>query len=412
MVGHLGADASASIGLVASSTWVLGGLTNALGTGFAIKTAHSAGSGDREQVNHIFLQGIVFSLFFSLMFSFVAAGISWWLPSWLGGKGSIRLDSFRYFLVFAISTPLFSTFYYLCAVLQALGNVKVPSIMNIVMCVLDVGLNFVFISVCRLGVLGAALGSCCAALISLLSIGIYIRSKEFGAGGLFFDGVEKTGHKNKRKCLDFGLFRSAFKLAYPIALESCAFSGALVVVTRIIAPLGSVAIAANSFATTAESLCYMPGYGIQEASVTLVGQSHGAGRKDLEKSFSWITVFSGMIVMTLIGIVMYFICPFIFDLLTNDDSVRQLSVTLLRIELFAEPLFGASIVAIGALRGMGDTFVPGIMNLACIWIVRLGLSVILIKPLGLVGIWIAMAAELSLRGIVFLVRLALKGKGK
>ena len=77
-------------------------------------------------------------------------------------------------------------------------------------------------------------------------------------------------------------------------MEQSALCAAQVASTRIIAPLGTIAIAANSFAITAESICYMPGYGISSAATTLVGQSIGAKRKDLARSFSWLTTFTGV----------------------------------------------------------------------------------------------------------------------
>ena len=73
-------------------------------------------------------------------------------------------------------------------------------------------------------------------------------------------------------------------------------------------------------------------------------------------------------------------------------------------ELLAEPLFGVSIVAAGALRGTGDTFVPSIMNLVSIWIIRLGLALLLVEPFGLYGMWIAMTVELCIRGLLLLYR--------
>ena len=60
--------------------------------------------------------------------------------------------------------------------------------------------------------------------------------------------------------------------------------------------------------------------------------------------------------------------------------------------------------AAGALRGTGDTFVPSLLNLGSIWVIRLGLAVLLITPLGLRGMWIAMAIELCIRGLLLLYR--------
>ena len=86
------------------------------------------------------------------------------------------------------------------------------------------------------------------------------------------------------------------------------------------------------------------------------------------------------------------------------DKGRILSAQVLRIALLAEPLYGVSIVAAGALRGTGDTFVPSLLNLGSIWVIRLGLAVLLITPLGLRGMWIAMAVELCIRGLLLLYR--------
>jgi hypothetical protein len=173
--------------------------------------------------------------------------------------------------------------------------------------------------------------------------------------------------------------------------------------------LGTVAIAANSFAVTAESVCYMPGFGIASAATTMIGQAVGAARKDLAKSFAWLTCGVGVIVQSSLGLLMFFLCPFVFRFLTPDLSVQELGIRVLRLELFSEPLFAASIVITGALRGAGDTLIPGILNLVSIWCVRITIAFFLAKTYGLYGVWIAMTIELCFRGILFLIRL---GRGK
>ena len=201
------------------------------------------------------------------------------------------------------------------------------------------------------------------------------------------------------------VLNEALRIGVPMAMEQCATTGAQVVSTKIVAPLGTIAIAANSFAVTAESICYMPGYGIGSAATTMVGQAIGAKRKDLARSFAWLTTITGMAIMTLTGALMYFLCPYVFAFLTPDTQVQQLGISVLRVELLAEPLFAASIVANGALRGAGDTLIPGIINLVSIWGVRIVMAFFLSRMIGLSGVWIAMATELSVRGILFLIRL-------
>ena len=82
---------------------------------------------------------------------------------------------------------------------------------------------------------------------------------------------------------------------------------------------------------------------------------------------------------------MWLACPLVFRMLTPSGEVWALAAQVLRIELVAEPLFAVSIVASGALRGAEDTLVPSILNLLSIWVVRIGLSLLLVGRLGLHG---------------------------
>ena len=190
-----------------------------------------------------------------------------------------------------------------------------------------------------------------------------------------------------------------------MALQYLLMNGAQVISTMIVAPLGNFAIAANSFAVTAESLCYMPGYGIGEAATTLVGQSVGARRRELCKSFAHMTVFLGMGVMAVMGAVMYVFAPEMIGMLSPVLEIRELGVAVLRIEAFAEPFFAAAIVSYSVCIGAGDTFKPSLINLGSMWLVRLTLAYALASSYGLRGVWFAMAVELTFRGSMFLVRI-------
>jgi putative MATE family efflux protein len=260
------------------------------------------------------------------------------------------------------------------------------------MCLLDVVFNALFIP--RFGVLGAGIGTTLACVV--ISIVMFVSCCIFN---------KSLSLKNcKRNKFDFEIIKKAFKIGMPVAVQETAMCGAMVVSTAIIAPLGAVAVAANSFAITAESLCYMPGYGIGSAATTVVGRSYGSGDKKLAKRYGNICTALGGIFMGFTGLIMAIICPFVFTLLTPDLSVRNLATEVLRIGLLAEPLFGVSIVAAGALCGAGDTLVPSLMNLGSIWGVRIVLALILVKPFGLYGMWLAMAIELCVRGILMLWR--------
>ena len=91
--------------------------------------------------------------------------------------------------------------------------------------------------------------------------------------------------------------------------------------------------------------------------------------------------------------------------MTPVESIRDLGAQVLRIEAFAEPMFAAAIVCNGVFIGAGDTLKPAIMSLCCMWGIRLTLAALLARQYGLPGVWMAMAIELTVRGLLFLIRL-------
>lgn len=149
--------------------------------------------------------------------------------------------------------------------------------------------------------------------------------------------------------------KKAVRISLPMAFEHGVLSGAQIISTKIVSPLGTVSVAANSLAVTA--------------------------------------------------FLMFFFAPGMFSMLTPDAAVQELGVRVLRIEAFAEPLYACSIVAAGALRGAGDTLVPSVMNLMSMWGIRITMAAFLAPRIGLTGVWIAMCVELCIRGILFLIRL-------
>ena len=409
MVGRLGAEASASISLVSSSTWLFGGMSGAVASGFSIQAAYHIGAGRIEDARHVMRQGMVCAVFAGIVLSVAGTAISGGLPAWLGGDSEIRKDASVYFLIYVLSLPVVQLNRLAGSLLQCSGDMRTPGMLNILMCAEDVIFNTLLIfpageiftgSGIRipgagLGVAGAALGTAAAQLVTaVLMMGILcLKSPVFRL------------RRGESWRLEKGCIKRAFCLGAPIAWENLMMCGAMVATTRVVAPLGTVAIAANGFAVSAESLCYMPGYGIAEAAATLTGQSLGAGRKDLTRRFSRLSVWMGILVMAAAGALMFFAAPLVMSFLTPVAEVREAGVDLLRIEAFAEPLYGASIVAAGALRGAGDTLIPSIMNFGSIWLVRLPLAVILSGKIGLEGAWIAMCLELCFRGVIFLIRL-------
>ena len=392
MVGALGADASAAIGLVASSTWLFGGVTTAVSAGFSVQVAHRIGAGEDTEARTVVRHGLAAAMTLAALLALLGLGICRQLPCWLGGGAEICADASAYFLTFSLMLPFSQLNSLTAGFLQCAGDMVTPSVLNAVMCGLDVVCNALLIP--HFGVLGAGMGTALAcALVSLaMAWCCCVRNAQLR--------LRRGGTHAFRP----EILKKAFRIGAPVAVQEIAMNGAMVASTMILAPLGAAAIAANSFAVTAESLCYMPGYGVGSAATTLVGRSVGAGDAAQARRYGNICTALGGALMGCTGLLMMIFCPFVFRLLTPVAEVRTLAAQALRIGLLAEPLFGVSIAAAGALRGAGDTLVPSLLNLGSIWIVRLGLSLLLVGKLGLRGMWIAMAIELCVHGTLMLWR--------
>ncbi len=417
MVGRLGADDSAAVGLVASSLWLFWGLCSAATVGFSVQVAHRLGASDPAGARNVFRQAIPASFLFGAAMALIGVAISGQLPVWLGGAPSVNAQASVYFMVFAAALPLLTLNYLGSAMLRAAGSMKIAGGLNVLMCVLDVVFNMFFIFPTRqlafgeisftvpgagLGVLGAALGTVLAEAVTAFLV-MYYATRRQPEIAIFRHKAPLSRFKPTRRVMV-----NALRVSAPMTLEHAVICGAQIMVTVIVAPLGINAIAANAFAVTAEALCYMPGYGIADAATTLVGQSYGANRKELARKFGNLTVGLGMVVMTVMGLVMWIFAPVVMEILSPVAAIQQLGAEALRIEAWAEPMFAASIVAYGVMVGVGDTIVPAVMNFSSIWLVRLPIAALLAPTMGLKGVWLAMCIELCFRGAIFLWRLLSK----
>ncbi len=410
MVGSLGSTATAAVGLTASTTWLFGGLFGAASVGFSVQVAQHLGAGRQEEARKVVWQSVRFVAIFGVLVGAIGVALSFPLPAMLGADDTVRPLASLYFRIMACAMPFTLASNMFSAILRCAGDTKTPMILNVMINALNIVLNTLFIYPTRMvflfgasftmwgagwGVGGAAFASTCSTTaVAVLFLVVIFRKKAPIRISM------KQRYKFEKTCL-----LTVWRLGLPVALERALTSVAQIVITAIISGIGTVAIAANHLAVTAESLSYMPAYGIATAATTLVGQAVGAGRKDLAKRFSRIVTWMGIVLMTFGGLLLFTLAPQLIMIFSREQEVIELGTQVLRIVAFAEPLFGASIVASGALRGAGDSKWPFLISLATMWGVRITLSLLLAGPLGLPGVWVAMAAELCVRGLVFMIRL-------
>ncbi|MBR1404147.1 MAG: MATE family efflux transporter [Treponema sp.] len=395
MVGHLGERESAAIGLVASSTWLIWGICFACSMGFTVQIAHLIGAGKESEARNLLKVSVLVNSLYALAVTVSVCAMSPFVPLWLGGDEEIYSDAFHYFLIFALSIPIIQFNNLAAGSLQSSGNMKIPSAMQILSGILNVVLNYVFIYLLKMGVTGAAIATLISRFVTTVPLVVF----------LFLKSETLHLRKNEKIYFKKSYFSTALKIGVPTAFEQLIMSGGQVAFTRIVSPLGQTALSANSFAITIESLCYMPAYGLAAAATTICGQCYGSGQKKLAWRFGWLTTIVGMALMVVTGSLMFIFAGEMIRFISPEIAIIALGRKILRIEAFCEPFYGASLVASGAMRGTGDTFVPSVLKFVSMWCVRLPLALFLRSRYGLEGVWAAMSFELCVRGVLFLIRL-------
>ncbi|MBQ9058460.1 MAG: hypothetical protein IJ125_04700, partial [Atopobiaceae bacterium] len=255
MVGHIGAHATASIGIVESTIWLLDGLLGCAAAGFTVQVAQLIGAGRDRDARQVMRQSLVMMTLFSGCLLLLGVVIAPHLPAWIGGEESLRQDASQYFLICCISLIPVGIVRLATGMFQCAGDMRTPSILNIVACVLDVCFNAFLINESfippipgrplhwpgfGLGIFGAALGTLSAqTIVAAIMLWILLRRSPTLA-------LRESDSWTPRAAV----LRVSGKVSGPMFLERIVISLGYMAITVIVAPLGTIAVAANSLAIT------------------------------------------------------------------------------------------------------------------------------------------------------------------
>lgn len=412
MVGNLGKTASAAVSVNAAPMWLINGVLAGIATGYAVQVSHAVGAGDDEKAKAVIRQGVLASVFSGLAAFALYRALAWHLPMWLGAVGPVLREArsylrvYTYCLIFEGSSAVFS------AILRCMGNTKTPLILNTASNIINVILNFFFIYETRpvtffgntvvipgagMGVTGAALGTVFAwAFAGIVTLLVALRQ-----------GNRYAIHRGESFKPDRAIISQAVRLGLPSAAERAMVNVGQVAMTGVVAAIDDgMSLAANTIATTAEGLCYLPAYGIAAASTAMVGQSVGADNREDARAYGALAAKLGFLLCIGTSICLFAFAYPLASLFNTDREVVAEAARMLKIVSVSEPLFALSIIHTGSLRGARDVRFPMLVGLIAMWGVRIPLAPLLVfgLKLGLAGVWIAMAADLILRGILCTLR--------
>ena len=105
MVGHLGANPAASIGLVSSSLWLVWGLITSVTAGFTVQVAQRIGAKQFDEARSVLRQSLFVGGLISIAIAVVGVVLAPYVPTWLGGAPELYADAKTYFAIFCLGTP-------------------------------------------------------------------------------------------------------------------------------------------------------------------------------------------------------------------------------------------------------------------------------------------------------------------
>ena len=398
LVGHLGAAPLAAVGL--ANQWVMMATTlfGAIAVGSTALIARLVGARQPEDANQVLRQSVLVGALIGLVATILGVTLARPAVALLGAPEDV-IDLSTSYLRLVASIFFFSTLMFIGnASLRGAGDTRTPLYVMLVVNVLNIAVAWTAINgplgLPKLGVVGSALGAATGRTV----------------GGVLVIALLLKGRSNIQLRLtrlrpDWDLIRRILRVGLPTGMEQMLFRTGHMVFARILAELGTMAYAANQVAINVLSLSFMPGFGFAVAATTLVGQSLGAEDPEGAEQRGYTAYRLGATLMTAVGLIIVLFPAQLMGAFTNESQVVALGTMPLQVVGLAQPVLAAVMIFPGGLRGAGDTRFPMAINGASIWLVRLPLAYFLALTLGwgLVGAWVAMALDFTLRaGLNFL----------
>lgn len=391
MVGQLGEKATAAVSVTTTINWLIGSLAGALGVAALAMISKAYGAGDHERIRDISGHVMLVTLTSGVILTAVALLLAMKIPVWMGAEADVQREAGIYF--FIISMPLLfrtgSTLF--ASAIRATQNTMTPMIISLSSNVLNALLNYILIYPAGLGVRGAAIASAISYTM---------------AGSLMYAAYRKNKYlrwKWKDLTIKRDIIIEGANLSIPVLGTSLVSCMGYVVFASLVSGMGTTIFAAHSIAVTAETIFYIPGYGLRTATSTLVGASLGENNKRKFEMVSMMSVTLTVGMMFLSGILLYWIAGPLMSIFSSSERVVGLGAQMLRIVAFSEPFFGLMIVLEGIFYGLGRTRYAFVVESVSMWGIRIVLTFLCVKiwHLDLRAVWYCMIADNICKAVLF-----------
>lgn len=391
MVGQLGEQATAAVSVTTTINWLIGSLAGALGVAVLALISRAYGAGEEERMRAVSSQVALVALVSGVFLTVTALILSPYIPVWMGAEKAVQKEASAYF--FIISLPLLfrtgSTLF--ASAIRATQNTVLPMLISFSCNVLNAGLNYVLIYGMGFGVRGAAAASAISYTLS---------------GTLMYVAYRRNRHLRwhwSEFRVDAGILREGASLSLPVLGTSLVSCLGYVFFAGLVSGMGTTVFAAHSIAVTAETIFYIPGYGLRTATSTLVGASLGEKNKEKFERVAMLSVLLTVCMMVLGGMILYVTAEPLMGIFSSSRRVVVLGAQMLRLVAFSEPFFGLMVVLEGIFYGLGRTRYAFLVESASMWGIRIFFTFLCVKlwNLDLQAVWFCMIADNVAKALLF-----------
>jgi MATE family multidrug resistance protein len=394
LAGRLGAQAIATVGLGASTYFLLQLAAFGILLGIDPLSSRAYGAGRRRECADVLVHALALAVLAALPV-FAALSCAGRIFAALRVEPGLAASTAAYLRI--LRWALFPGLIFAACrqYLQTLDITR-PQLVaviagNIVNAVLGYALMFGRFGAPALGVRGAAFAAL-AAHVLMGTVGVVSAALPVARSGWRWQGLKPQ------------LFGELFRLGGPAGMQMLAEGGAFSLATVLCGRLGPVSAAAHQIALNLAGLSFMVPLGISHAAAVRVGQSLGRGRPEAAARSGWAALGLSVAFMSLTSLAYVFLPRQILGLYTREPAVVGLGVRLLAVAAFFQVFDGTQVAMTGALRGLGETRLPMIVNLAGHWLVGLpvGLSLAFVVGQGVFGLWIGLCLGLCVVAVTLL----------
>ena len=368
VVGGLGPDAIAAAVTGQRVTFILQAVLTGVLAGSTALIARHWGAEDKDEAGVFLTRTVQLVIFLSIISAFLVWQFAEPLVRFFGLKNQALILSSDYLKAIAPFYVAFGCGMGLITALRAVGDVKTPLFIGVIMNLFAIFFMLVFVNgwlgFPEYGVLGAALGNGLSFVIGAVLLVVFWLSNQLAVRySSIFD-------------LDIIRVIEIFKVGLPAALEQVIFQIGITAFLILVAYYGTEAYAAYGIGVQILSFSFVIGFGFSIAGATLVGQHLGAQNKDQAKRAGWGAMRLSIISMTFFGIVIVAFAEPLARFMIDNDEVVRLTVIFIWLLGSMQPLMAIEFSLGGALRGAGDTKTPLVITLTCLLFIRVFLAVI------------------------------------